>query len=1034
MPSSKHNRRQARHGRMDRRLPMLILLSVCLLAAIIVMPKTPVIRALNASGEAVSSAHTGLVISEVMTDNMSALPDEKGAFGDWVEIWNSTDQVMSLKDVGLSDRAERIKFIFPDVSIIPGGRVVVFCDGVNANTPGNVFHAKFSLSSIGETVYLFDSSGVTIDMVKVPTLNVDECYLRNEETGAFEISDEYSPEYENTFAGHAAYLAAYTVEPGVIYINEIMPAARSGLRDEDDELSDWVELYNAGDQDVSLATLALSDDPTKPVKWIFPADAVIPAHGYYLVFCSGKDKLEEYTLFPHTNFSINAERETIVLSTIAGELVDRVEIDNIGRDVSYGRDPITLDWKVFTLATPSAPNDATGAAKADSYLRAINPTGVYISEVMSSADRVIAVPGENASDFVEIYNSTSQAVNIAGWGLSDNINWPRKWTFPRGATIQPGEYKVVLLDSSADSGLDGSRFHASFAIARAGGEIMTLSDATGRVLDRMYLPEIPTDVSYGRTLGTNGFFYYETPTPYVANPRGFDGFAAAPRFKTESGLYKDVIFVEIDVPEGTTVRYTTDGSIPTLANSTVYSEPIRVAVTTVLRARAFSSPLQPSSTVTASYIMNTYHTMRIVSLVCDPDELWNEKTGLMAPGPDIDKTVFPFENALYRETGKIDRPGYVEVFEKTTAEKVISQGIKMDLLGAYSLDMPQKSFKVRAQASGGAKYFDYPLFDTRDFTYYKSFTLRNSGNDCVWTRVNDVFQTNLIDKYISTDIIRLAGEPVVVYLNGAYWGHYNMRERKDRFCIAQWEGLDMELADQITILRAEWSTVQGSNSEYRAMLKKIETLSPGTKEEDLQYMLDRIDVDSYLDWFAIKMFFGDSDPGNIMFYKLPTEGAKWKCLVFDLDYGMFNSSFNSPWSYLKEKGMGQQNISNIIFRKFLENADIRDQFLMKLGAIYQALTSEAMKAEFDACIAEIEPEMNMHFNRWAEFNEKRINSDSPMTADGMMRYWRTRINFTHNVIRKRPYYIYTFTQEQFKLSAEQMLDYFGGPCPPKPAD
>ncbi len=1031
MPSSRNKRSQARQGRMDRRLPMLLVFAALLLILIVVMPKNPVVRAINASGEAVTSTHTGLRISEVMTDNTSAYPDEKGAFGDWVEIWNSTDQIMSLKDIGLSDRAERIKFIFPDVSIIPGGRVVVFCDGVNANTPGSVFHAKFSLSSIGESVYLFDSSGVAIDMVKVPTLNIDESYMLTE-SGAYEISDEYSPEFENSFAGHAAYLAAYTVEPGVIYLNEIMPAARSGIRDEDDELSDWVELYNAGDQDVSLATLALSDDPTKPVKWIFPADAVIPAHGYYFVFCSGKDKMEEFTLYPHTNFSINAEKETIVLSTIAGDLIDRVDLENIGRDVSYGRDPDTLEWKVYTLATPYAPNNASGAAKADTYLRAINATGVYLSEVMASADTVAIAEGEEPSDFVEIYNSTAQVVNISGWGLSDNINWPRKWVFPQGATIQPGEYKVVLLDKSESAGLDGAKFHASFSIARAGGEIMTLSDATGRVLDRMYLPDIPTDVSYGRTLGTNGFFYYETPTPRAVNVPGFTGYTAAPSFATESGLYKDVIYVAINVPLGTTVRYTTDGSVPTIDNSAVYTEPIRVALTTVIRARAFSSSLQPSSTVTATYFMNTYHSLRMVSLVCEPDELWNEKTGLMAEGPNIDKTVFPFEKAVYRDFGKIDRPGYVEIFEKTSGEKIISQGIKMDLLGAYSLDMPQKSFKVRAQASGGAKYFDYPLFDARDFTYYKSFTLRNSGNDCVWTRVNDMFQTNLIDKYIDTDIIRLAAEPVVVYLNGVYWGHYNMRERKDRFCIAQWEGLDEELADQITILRGNVATVQGSSAEYRAMLKTIEKLSPGTKDEDLQYMLDRIDVDSYMDWFAIKMFFGDSDPGNIMFYKLPTEGAKWKCLVFDLDYGMFQSDFNSPWSYLKEKGMGQQLINNLVFRKFLENPDILDMLLTKLGAIYQTLTSEVMKAEFDACIALIEPEMNMHFNRWAEFNEKRINSDSPMTADGMMRYWRTRINFTHNAIRKRPYYIYSLTQKQFNLSNEQMLDYFGGTCPPKP--
>ena len=88
--------------------------------------------------------------------------------------------------------------------------------------------------------------------------------------------------------------------------NEVMPSPRSPLiTDEDGDMSDWVELYNLSDEDIYLGNLSLSDDPGKPVKWIFPQNAVIPANGYYLVFCSGKDKVEVNTAYPHTNFSIN---------------------------------------------------------------------------------------------------------------------------------------------------------------------------------------------------------------------------------------------------------------------------------------------------------------------------------------------------------------------------------------------------------------------------------------------------------------------------------------------------------------------------------------------------------------------------------------------------------------------------------------------------------------------------------------------------------------------------------------------------------
>ncbi len=1040
------NNRRKKKKQKDTRLLALVCLGAALALLVIVMPKAPIPKAMNVSASGQISTHAGLVLSEVMTDNASALPDETGKFGDWIEIYNTLDEPMNLNGVGLSDRSDRIKFLFPDVSLAAHGRVLVFCDAVNRNDPKDVFHAKFKLSSLGDTVYLFDASGVAIDAVNVPTLNADESYIRTEE-GPWAKTEDYSPNYPNTPEGHDTYIAQYAVQPGTLMINEVMPIPRSGLRDEDDELSDWVELYNAGDQSVFLKNFALSDDDTKPLKWKFPEDAVIPANGYYIVFCSGKNKVEESTRYPHTNFGINNEEETLVLSTVTGELVDRVTVKGVQRDMSYGRDPETLAWRVYNLATPGAPNNQTGAHRADQYLRAINPTGVFISEAMSSADRIKAFPDFDANDFIEIYNSSTQTWDLSGWGLSDNINWPRKWTFPQGTSISPGEYKIILCDKFEETNISVSRLRANFGLKRAGGEMVTLSDATGRVLDRLYLPEAPTDVSYGRTLGSNGFFYYDTPTPGAANGAGFLGFTAKPVLSQPSGLYTGAVILTMTcADESATIRYTVDGSIPTIDNSFVYTRGQELKIEEnngVIRARAFQYGLQPSETVTATYIMNTYHSLDVVSLVCEPNELWNTTDGLMSDAPDlnktpsgiVDKSKLPFRTPLYRTYGKVDRQGYVEIFSQETKKPYISQGIKMDLMGDYSLDMPQKSFKIRAQAALGEKYFNYPLFPHRSYTYYKSFTLRNSGNDNVWTRVADGVQTRLIDKYLDSPILTLDWKPVVVYLNGEYWGHYNMRERKDRFSIAQHEGLDLEkdkeTYEKMNILRAGWSTVQGSNSEYRAMLKKFAELKPNSSAKDLQYIYDHIDVDSYIEWFAIKMFFGDSDPGNIMFYQLP--GGKWKCLMFDLDYGIFNSKFDSPKSYLKPKGMGQQNINNTIFRKMLEADGIRDQFLTRLGVIYQTLSSDVMIQMLEECIAIVQPELPRHYSRWAPYKEPTINVESPTTSDGYMRYWQQRVNRMKNTMNKRPYYFWGFVQNQFSLTNAQMTHYFGA-RPAQPPD
>jgi predicted dehydrogenase len=143
----------------------------------------------------------------------------------------------------------------------------------------------------------------------------------------------------------------------------------------------------------------------------------------------------------------------------------------------------------------------------------------------------------------------------------------------------------------------------------------------------------------------------------------------------------------------------------------------------------------------------------------------------------------------------------VEIYN-LEGDQLISQGMEFALQGQYSLDMPQKSFKVKAKAKYGDKYFEASLFEDRPFTEYKCFVLRDSGNDCSWTRMNDGFQGRLIDafnEYTDTPstVIHQAWQPVVVYLNGQYWGHYNLRERADRYFIAQHEGLSLSEADQM---------------------------------------------------------------------------------------------------------------------------------------------------------------------------------------------------------------------------------------------
>ncbi|MBR1685662.1 MAG: lamin tail domain-containing protein [Clostridia bacterium] len=1036
---------RARKRRRRSLVYSLITLAALLTVLVMVTPKEPQKRAYYTAGSEDGLVHTsgeadktyeGLVISEVMASNHTSVPDETGNYPDWVEVWNSSDHEIPLEGVGLSDDGNSIRFLFPKILLPADGRVIVYCDKTNQAEAGRPLHAKFKLSSVGETVYLFDPKAFLIDSVSYRIVSSDSAWARMED-GSFREVSYYSPGYPNTEEGYLSYRNDTLVVEGSLIINEIMASARSGLADEDGEFSDWVELYNTTDSTISLDNYALSNKESKPLKWRFPQGAVVAPHSYYLVFCSGKDRREDVTAIPHASFRISGEHDTIVLSDGNGHLVDRVSIDNLPTDCSYARES-TGSFTVHQYATPGRDNDDIAGADYD--LRQRNRTGVYITEVMASNDSTALYQDSPYVDWIELYNAGSEAVDLSGYGLSDSIKRPRKWQFPQGCTIGPGEYKLILCDGTQVASSPNTIQHTNYRILRAGGEIICLSDPQGRILDKLVLPLIPTNVSYGRTLGMSGFFYYDVPTPGKDNEStGFLGYCETPAFSEAPGLYYAPVSVKLTVPEGTTVYYTTDGSIPTVNSKLYRGESFDLSFTSVIRARAFSdreSVYHPSEILTGTFFINAYHTLPIVSVVTDPDELWNPNTGMLVTGEGVVKEpgVLPFKGTVYREYGKIPRPVHVEYYS-LDGETILNQDAQFSLMGDFSLDMPQKSMKFRSKSLYGSKYFDAALFDDRPYTEYKSFVLRNSGNDSMWTRLLDGFESRLLDFY-GTSVIQPAWNPVVVYLNGTYWGHMNMRERVDRFFVAQFEGLDMREASQMTILEASGSLKYGTTQDrrdYRTMINNIKAGDPNKNPSDLQYILDNVDVDNYFEYIALEMFVGNSDIGNIRFYRLKQEGSKWKWIWYDADYGLYNSSFNSPWSYTKATGMGQKSIDNTILLKLLTVPEYKDKFLLKFGDIFKTFTTENMLEVLHPLVELITPEMQLHWARWGEYNDPYVISEVPTTGDGAYRYWEKRIQRLENTLKKRPNLLWGYAQEAFSLSDEEMIHYFGE-RPPIPED
>lgn len=403
-----------------------------------------------------------------------------------------------------------------------------------------------------------------------------------------------------------------------------------------------------------------------------------------------------------------------------------------------------------------------------------------------------------------------------------------------------------------------------------------------------------------------------------------------------------------------------------------------------------------------------------VELTVEPDLLWNEETGILAEGPDIDKTTRPYRNAVYQKWSKKTVEGKMAYISGATGETVTSCniGLSIDDTDIFGMDLPQKGLRIHGEINA-------KLFDNRPYDSWFLISLSNAEQDGLLTRLADVVQSRLVEKYSGLRILTLDWKPVTVYLNGEYWGQYNMRELPDSETVCRFEGVNPDTVDGVYF-------AEGLNDgSITALSRELKKLDPVNNAADREYLEQNVDVDSFLNWLAIEMYFGNSDAvSSFTAYRIP--GQPWKCVLNELEYGLFLSSFNASESFLKEEGFGAQKADNTIFRKILEIDEYRHVFLRKLGQLYQKLTTEVMQAELELCTAMIEPEMERHFERWALYHETVLNPEIPKSVKKAMEYWRKRIErMRDGTMKKRPWYVYTQAQEFFSLSNAEMKQYFG---------
>lgn len=533
---------------------------------------------------------------------------------------------------------------------------------------------------------------------------------------------------------------------------------------------------------------------------------------------------------------------------------------------------------------------------------------VVINEVCAHNLSLALDDRGKSSDYIELYNPSFTAVSLDGWYLTEEEALSEKARLEQ-VEIGPRSYLLLFADGRAGRTVDEesgeSSYHLGFRLNEA-GETLTLADGSGHTVDRVEVPRLTTDVSYAREKdGRDTWRIVKNGSPGESN-ENLTAYVIptleAPSFSAESGFYKEPFALSLSAKEGQRIYYTTDGTEPT-AESTLYEEPLliedgsgrenfyaniegisrdgdyqpknRIDKGTVVKAAAVNEAGEVSETASAVYFVGFekkagYEGVEILSLTVTPEDFFSENRGIYMLGNDYREWLVNYRNYRkqeeYREEGRSwdygsvawrsfmanythpdktkERPVTVSLFD---AEKKLlgEERIGVRVRGGSSRNLRQKGFNFYARE----EYGEDPLG-------LRSKMLRTSGSiDTNVTMLRDVFNQSLV---ADRDIAIQPGEPCAVFLNGEYWGLYNLQARfgagyfEERYGLSEDEVIVVKQDNRVSVGRDEDLALYEDLVSYA----QREDLSEAKAYEEIGGMLD---IQSLIDHYCFEIYIANTD-------------------------------------------------------------------------------------------------------------------------------------------------------------------------------
>ena len=543
--------------------------------------------------------------------------------------------------------------------------------------------------------------------------------------------------------------------------------------------------------------------------------------------------------------------------------------------------------------------------------KAQDASPVSITEVMVANIDCFLSPAGNFDGWAEFYNSSVDDYPLAGCYLSDDAADPAKWKCPDTMPAIPARgWLVVWFDSN---GIAATQ--PPFKLDAKGGTVI-LSDREQRKVVSLDYPKSVQRASWAMMDGE--WSYTSQPTPGEANTSEGRSMKqlAMPQVSKPSMLFSGESSFSVSGPEGATVRYTTDGSVPTMENGSVLADgDITISATTNFRFRAFQDGLLPCNVMTRSFIRDTVGlTLPVVSVVTDSAFLFGREAGVMSDSLQANGT-----------------PNYAMDWERPVSFSYImadssleAKDVFLEVSGSESRKYPQKSFKLKGNKLLGSKKYDYPFFAEKPFNKNRTLLLRNGGNDYLYKITDPSLEVMLQRSGI--DIESQCYEPVQYYINGKYMGVINMREPSNKHYVYANYGWDDDEIDFYEIDGSHFILKYGTTSAFN----QLHDLSAHAEvAEAYAAIRDLLDVEEYINFTAAELYLGIHDGWPIHNTKMfrRSDGGRLRYISFDLDLAFRNTRSIADLFDTSRYGSAMMKKSVQTFLNLLRNPSFRRRFL-----------------------------------------------------------------------------------------------------------